>query len=113
MTPPSLYFNRRQFMRGAVLALSVAATGGLYRAFNHKPRPTVATAGLEGIVKPSGSEASGFQLDGFHDPLEDITHYNNFYEFTTDKEEVAAAAAGFSTKGWKIAVDGLVKKPQV
>ena len=44
---------------------------------------------------------------------QDITHYNNFYEFSTSKGGVAAASAGFSTNGWQLRVDGLVHKPRV
>jgi sulfoxide reductase catalytic subunit YedY len=42
----------------------------------------------------------------------DITNYNNFYEFSTDKEAVASAAAGFVTRPWTIEVGGLVGKPR-
>ena len=42
----------------------------------------------------------------------DITHYNNFYEFTTSKEDVATAAADFKTDGWELRVDGLVNQPK-
>jgi DMSO/TMAO reductase YedYZ molybdopterin-dependent catalytic subunit len=45
--------------------------------------------------------------------LQDITHYNNFYEFSTAKEGVAPAVAGFETKGWQVSVEGLVRKPKV
>ncbi len=45
--------------------------------------------------------------------LENITHYNNFYEFSTDKEGVAPAAASFTTSGWQVSVEGLVRKPKV
>jgi sulfoxide reductase catalytic subunit YedY len=41
-----------------------------------------------------------------------ILSYNNFYEFTTQKEAVAAAAANFKTDGWSVVVDGLVSKPR-
>jgi sulfoxide reductase catalytic subunit YedY len=44
---------------------------------------------------------------------EDITHWNNFYEFSTDKTSVADAAANFQTAGWKLSVEGLVSKPTV
>ena len=44
--------------------------------------------------------------------LEDITNYNNFYEFSTVKEEVASAARGFVTRPWTVDVSGLVKKPK-
>src|SRR5262249_53914538 len=45
-------------------------------------------------------------------PIEDITNYNNFYEFGTSKS-VAAAAKGFVTRPWSIEVGGLVNKPGV
>ncbi len=41
-----------------------------------------------------------------------VTNYNNFYEFTTDKEDVAAMAAGFKTEPWTIEVGGLVQRPK-
>src|SRR5208283_4343936 len=44
---------------------------------------------------------------------QDITHYNNFYEFSTDKDNVAETAADFKTSGWKVEVCGLVSKPRV
>jgi sulfoxide reductase catalytic subunit YedY len=46
-------------------------------------------------------------------PFQSITHYNNFYEFSTDKDGVAATVGDFSTAGWKVTVDGLVAKPAV
>ena len=45
--------------------------------------------------------------------LQQVGNYNNFYEFTTDKEGVAAAAAGFVSRPWTVAVDGMVHKPKV
>ncbi len=44
--------------------------------------------------------------------LEQIGNYNNFYEFTTQKEGVAAAAAGFVSRPWTVAVAGLVHQPK-
>lgn len=41
----------------------------------------------------------------------DIITYNNFYEFTTDKNAVAEASKNFKTEGWKISVEGMVHKP--
>jgi sulfoxide reductase catalytic subunit YedY len=46
-------------------------------------------------------------------PVQDVTHYNNFYEFSTDKERVASAAASFETKDWQVSVEGLVRKPRI
>jgi methionine sulfoxide reductase catalytic subunit len=45
--------------------------------------------------------------------LEQVGNYNNFYEFTTDKEAVAGAAAGFVTRPWTVAVEGMVHRPKV
>ena len=61
----------------------------------------------------AGAGENGFRVDESMTPLEAVAHYNNFYEFTTDKDGVAESAAGFQTKGWRVAVDGLVAKPRV
>ena len=45
-------------------------------------------------------------------PFNDITNYNNFYEFSTDKYEPAKLAQALKTRPWTVQVDGLVKKPQ-
>jgi sulfoxide reductase catalytic subunit YedY len=44
-------------------------------------------------------------------PLEDITNYNNFYEFSSNKASVASASRGFVTRPWTVSVGGLVNKP--
>ncbi len=44
--------------------------------------------------------------------LEQITSYNNYYEFSTDKEDVARLSKGFKTEPWSVAVGGLVAKPR-
>jgi sulfoxide reductase catalytic subunit YedY len=41
-----------------------------------------------------------------------ITHYNNFYEFTTDKTKVAGLAEGYPSEPWKVEVGGLVENPR-
>src|SRR5207253_10095427 len=45
--------------------------------------------------------------------FEDITNYNNFYEFDTEKRGVASAARGFVTQPWKVEVGGLVNQPKI
>ena len=57
--------------------------------------------------------ARGFRIDEPMTPLERIGNYNNFYEFTTDKEGVAAAAAGFVARPWTVGVEGMVHKPKI
>lgn len=106
------YLNRRTFLRGAVLATSAVATGIAYRQLlapdAHVPNPSGrATPGSLGSTRQwglPGEEAT---------PYHDITHYNNFYEFSTDKYAVARRARSFVTRPWTLAVEGLVAKPRV
>lgn len=109
VTPPDVYFNRRSLIRGAIAAAGALATGGLYRKLNGVSVSTVETPQLAGLVHPPEFPAPPEALT----PRESILNYNNFYEFTTSKEDVARAAKGFVTTGWRIAVDGLVQKPRV
>lgn len=114
VTPPSLYFNRKTLLRGAIAAASVATTGALYRRLNGASQTTVDAAPLAGVTRAAGGADQGFQVQGEAlTPLASVAHYNNFYEFTTDKDGVADSAAHFQTKGWQITVDGMVAKPRV
>lgn len=110
-----MYFNRRTFIRAGILAASAVATGVAYRHLNPVAHGKVTTPVIQGITKPVAvaADASGFRVDEPETSLPDITHYNNFYEFSTDKEGVAPAAEGFDTKGWQVSVGGLVNKPKV
>ncbi|HKP47846.1 MAG TPA: protein-methionine-sulfoxide reductase catalytic subunit MsrP [Pyrinomonadaceae bacterium] len=111
ITPHSLYLNRRTFMRGAVLVGTTAATALLYRKLN--PAPTEKPAGEKLLTAAQASDAqSGFRTTEKLTAIEDITNYNNFYEFSTDKSGVASEAKGFVTRPWTVVVDGLVNKPQ-
>lgn len=113
ITPPSVYFNRRTFIRGGVLAASVAATGLVYRKFNPVGQGEVKTAAIAGLAAPiTNAENAGFSVNEPQTSFEDITHYNNFYEFSTSKEGVAPAAAHFDSTGWQVKVEGLVRKPR-
>ena len=106
ITPRSLYLNRRQFLAGAALAGAAAATG----------------AGLREIVSPSTTALAGNKIDGIKKsplsttetitPYKDVTNYNNYYEFSTDKEGPATLARNFRTRPWKVKIDGLVDKKQ-
>jgi sulfoxide reductase catalytic subunit YedY len=115
ITPHSVYLNRRTFMRGAALLATTAATGFLYRQLNATPQPRVEGAKLADVVKPEVAQAasSGYTVNEKLTSFEDITNYNNFYEFTTDKRDVARVASGFVTRPWTVAVEGMVNKPKV
>jgi sulfoxide reductase catalytic subunit YedY len=114
VTPAEVYFNRRTFIRAGILAASAVATGVAYRHLNPVGHGKVNTPVIQGLVKPTATAGSaGFRLDEPETSFQDITHYNNFYEFSTDKEGVAPAAEGFDTRGWQVSVEGLVNKPKV
>lgn len=114
ITPPAVYFNRRAFLRGGAVAVGALATGLAYRRLNGVSLQAVKTEALDGlVVAPPVGDASGFRAVDTPTPLAKIANYNNFYEFSTDKDGVAAAAAGFDTSGWQVAVDGLCGKPRV
>jgi methionine sulfoxide reductase catalytic subunit len=115
ITDQKTYLNRRLFMRGAALAATTAATGLLYRKLNPPPAETPKGEKLAGFEKQVSDDAvrKGFSLNEKLTPLEDITNYNNFYEFSTDKGSVASEAKGFITRPWSVSVEGFVNKPRV
>jgi sulfoxide reductase catalytic subunit YedY len=116
ITDRSVYLNRRNFMRGAALAATTAATGLFYRKLNSPPVPQAPGIKIADVVKPpvaTTDVSSAFTTMEKQTPFQDITHYNNFYEFDTDKAGVADAAAKFVTRPWSVAVEGLVNKPKV
>ena len=115
VTPEAVYFNRRTFIRAGILAASAVATGVAYRHLNRVGHGKVNTATIQGVItRPvAAADTNEFRVTDKETSLQDITHYNNFYEFSTDKEGVAPASANFDTKGWQVAVGGLVQRPKV
>jgi sulfoxide reductase catalytic subunit YedY len=96
ITPRPLYLNRRAFLAGLPLAGIALAAGRLW-----------AGTKLEGISK------SPFSTKEKVTPINDVTHYNNFYEFGTSKDQPAVLAQTLKTSPWTVAVEGVVRKPQV
>jgi len=120
ITDENLYLNRRNFIRGAVLLATTGATGLLYRQL--RPSSPQSKAGGEfvkadsgtGSATPTGQASGSSDLAGEKiTPYEDITNYNNFYEFSTSKEAVAGRAKNFVTSPWSVSVEGLVQRPRV
>jgi len=104
------YMSRRKFLQNG--AAGVAAAGG-------------AAIGAERIAEvfdPRISALAGTKLETVKSPLtttgetltslEDITHYNNFYEFGANKTDPAKNAAGLPTRPWTVKVSGKVKAPK-
>ncbi len=114
ITDQKVYLNRRLFMRGAVLAGSVAATGFLYRKLNPPAAVVAEQPKIAGLITTPSDDAmrKGFKVNEPLTSFEDISNYNNFYEFSTDKRSVASEARGFVTRPWTVEVGGLVNKPK-
>jgi methionine sulfoxide reductase catalytic subunit len=113
ITDRKVYLNRRLFMRGAALAATTAATWLLYRKLNSPVAEKPMGQKLAGVEKSARADAErqGFVVNEKLTPIESITNYNNFYEFSTDKQSVAIESKGFVTQPWTVSVEGLVNKP--
>ncbi|HUB50790.1 MAG TPA: protein-methionine-sulfoxide reductase catalytic subunit MsrP [Terracidiphilus sp.] len=94
------YLDRRRFLKKAAVAGAAAIAGDLI-----VPRAAHADTKLQTV--PSPLSTTGEQLTS----LQDITHYNNFYEFGVDKSDPARNAGGLPTRPWTVAVEGKVAKP--
>lgn len=84
VTPEEMFLNRRQIMGGAMAGIGLAGLGGTASA------------------APEGLEPNTF---------EDITSYNNYYEFGTGKDDPVRYADALTIKPWTVQIDGMVDKP--
>lgn len=97
ITPESLYLSRRALL-GGIGALGAGLVLSACGLNVPSDRPGQAVAPDDTTPRDElGDPANSF---------EQITNYNNFYEFTTDKEAVAHRAAGFVTHPWTVEVTG-------
>lgn len=108
ITDEQTYLNRRNFLRAGLVAGTTLATAGVYRFFNQPPPKEIVTAPIEDI-----KQAAEFRATDAPNTFEEITNYNNYYEFSTSKTAVARRAENFITRPWTIEVGGLVQKPKV
>jgi sulfoxide reductase catalytic subunit YedY len=115
ITPKQTYLNRRTFLASGAVAAAAALVGGRKWLKLPSPEASVSAAGTQpessstklDVVKKT-DYASGEKATS----LKDITNYNNFYEFGTDKYSPAAEAQQLRTRPWAVAVEGLVKRPK-
>jgi sulfoxide reductase catalytic subunit YedY len=110
ITDKDVFLSRRFFLRGAALSASVLGTGWLYRHFATPSQESAVGEKIADLKTPSGATVPA--IDEARTSYQDITHYNNFYEFSTDKEAVASRARNFITRPWTVEVGGLVQKPK-
>jgi len=101
VTPKALYFNRRKFLAGIP-----AAFLGARELLAPSGRALADTSKLPNLAK------SPFSTPEKENSYEDVTHYNNFYEFGTAKDEPAKYARNFKTNPWTLSVEGEVAKPR-
>jgi len=107
ITSETDFLNRRNFIRAGVAAGSIALTTSAFRFFS--PVASVSTRPAEIIdIKTTGAAASELKSNTF----EEITNYNNFYEFSTNKSAVAAKAQTLMTRPWTVEVGGMVQRPR-
>ncbi len=96
VTPKQSYLNRRRFLAAG------AAVAGAWAL----PTPADATMKLNNVTK------SGYTVNEKITPLADITSYNNYYEFGTQKEDPSHYANTLRPSPWQVVVGGLVNKPK-
>src|SRR5882724_7414451 len=106
ITPKDLYLNRRRFLIGAAVAGAAAAAGIGLRQRPSTPIVAQVNAKIEGV------QASKFSTTEAITRYKDVTNYNNYYEFSTDKYGPAGLAKDFKTRPWTVSIEGLLKKKQ-
>jgi methionine sulfoxide reductase catalytic subunit len=106
ITSKSLHVSRRKFLAGAA-ALAGAAVAGERLLKGSSPENTV-LAGTKLDVAKKQDYANGEKQT----PYKDITSYNNYYEFGTDKYSPSSLAPKLKTRPWTVKVEGAVKNAQ-
>lgn len=118
ITPKELFYSRRQFLKTVGLAAGALAGASILAgcAPGASPTPAPTLGANSAAASAAGADATAVKVDELGDPaneFEAITNYNNFYEFSTDKQAVAPRSKNFVTSPWQVQVGGLVNKPGV
>jgi sulfoxide reductase catalytic subunit YedY len=103
ITPERVYRNRRQFIQTTSGVVAGAIAGGT--VLGRYDGAARAQEPIPNLVK------SPLSTDDEQNSYEDITSYNNFYEFGTDKEDPARYAHEMSIDPWSVRVEGQMHKP--
>jgi sulfoxide reductase catalytic subunit YedY len=104
VTPRPVYLNRRKFLHAMGIVGATAAAGKGLLDMACPSETAFAATKLTGLAK------SPFSTTEKQNTFEDVTHYNNFYEFGTDKGDPAKNSKNFNTSSWSVSVGGEVKK---
>ena len=101
VTPKSLYFNRRKFLAGVPAAL--LAGNELLSPARRALAATTKLQTVKGSLSTTGEKINS---------EEDVTSYNNYYEFGTGKDEPQVRARNFKTSPWTVSIEGECAKPR-
>jgi methionine sulfoxide reductase catalytic subunit len=110
ITPQGVYEGRRDLLR----LLAGGAAGATLAAWAGRDALAQAARPGKGAALPATRSAvpGGLTMEKTT-PYADVTSYNNFYEFGTDKADPEKNAGSLKTRPWTVAVEGEVKKPKV
>jgi sulfoxide reductase catalytic subunit YedY len=103
VTPKAVYLRRREFLQAAGVAAAGVAVGLLPSAGS--------VVEAQARVKLPNVKKGPFSTTETPNSYADVTGYNNFYEFGTEKDDPKANAQRFVTRPWTIRVEGMVKSP--
>src|SRR5580693_1471223 len=103
ITPKDLYFNRRKFLKAMGIAGAATFAGSSVVNLLSPSRSVNAAGKFASLAK------SPFSTTEKQNTLEEVSHYNNFYEFGVDKDQPAKNAQKFRTSPWTVSVEGEVK----
>jgi sulfoxide reductase catalytic subunit YedY len=106
ITPEHVYLNRRQFIKAFSTATVTAVAASACREATQAGQ---ADSVAQNVPQDPVDQAE--QLASELTPFEDVTSYNNFYEFGTDKGDPARNATNFRTRPWTVTIDGHVERP--
>ncbi|MGD2026396.1 MAG: protein-methionine-sulfoxide reductase catalytic subunit MsrP [Anaerolineales bacterium] len=104
ITPEEVYLSRRDILK----AMGIVTASAALLAACGPNLPETENSGAADLPSGSANDEYGDPVNTF----EEITNYNNYYEFTTDKQGVAKLSADFETEPWTVEVSGLVNNPK-
>ena len=102
ITDKAIYLKRREFLQTAAFAGLGAISGSLLPAYS-----------AEALTKLTLAKKGAATAEDPLTPLRDVSTYNNFYEFGTDKSDPAENAGTLKTRPWTVTVEGEIKNPKV
>jgi len=105
VTPKNVYLNRRNFLRGLGIAGASAVVAERFASILSPSEKVLAGTKLTTIK-------SAYTVNEKISSVNDVTHYNNFYEFGSDKSDPAKNSQNFRTSPWTVSVEGEVKTPR-